>query len=271
MIMSDLWAVLSWWLIIQALGLAVWPLAFRLFRWLPDRGYMFAKPLGLLIVSYLFWLLVSLRLLPNTIVTAIIVFAGVIVGNGWIYRREKTSLLAWLREHRRLVISYELLLAIAVIGWAIFRAHAPDVVTSEKPMELAFLNAINRGATFPPPDPWLSGYNLTYYYFGYVMLSLLQRLSGVGAGVTFSLGNALWFALSAAGAFGVAANLVLLTKRSTLRAAVFTGTLAAIFVTLLGNFEAPLEVLYSAGQGSPVFLRRGLIQIQNVQLPPKCR
>jgi YYY domain-containing protein len=83
------------------------------------------------------------------------------------------------------------------------------------------------------------------------------------------LGNALWFALSAAGAFGVAANLVLLTKRSTLRAAAFTGALAAIFVTLLGNFEAPLEVLFSAGQGSPVFWRQ--LDILDLNQPPPQR
>ncbi len=249
--MSEVWAVLSWWIILQALGLAAWPLAFRLLRWLPDRGYTLAKPIGLLIVSYLFWLLVSLHLLPNTVASVLVVFVILVGGSGWAYRREKTSLLHWLRDRRWLILSYELLFALAFIGWAIFRAHAPDIITGEKPMELAFLNAINRSSTFPPHDPWLSGFNIAYYYFGYVMLSLFQRLSSVNAGVAFSLGNALWFALSAASAFGVAANLVGLTKRSTPRAAVSTGVLAAIFVVLLGNFEAPLEVAYSAGQGSP--------------------
>ena len=90
-IMSDAGAVLSWWVIIQALGLAAWPLAFRLFRWLPDRGYLLTKPLGLMIVSYLFWLCVSLQLLPNTVATVLMVFAIVVLGSGWMYRREKTS------------------------------------------------------------------------------------------------------------------------------------------------------------------------------------
>jgi YYY domain-containing protein len=250
--MSDLWAVLSWWLVIQALGLAVWPLAFRLFRWLPDRGYMFAKPLGLLIVSYLFWLLASLRLLPNTIATLLIVFAGVIAASGWVYRREKMPLLAWLREHRRLVISYELLFAIAFIGWAIFRAHVPDVSTAEKPMEIAFINAIGRSTFFPPQDPWLAGYPIAYYYFGYVMLSLFGKLSGVSAGTLFGLGNAFWFALSAASAFAVVANLVLLTARKVGSAVVF-GTIGAIMLVLLGNLEAPLEVSHALGWASPQF------------------
>ena len=216
--MSDVWAVLSWWLILQVLGLAAWPLAFRLLRWLPDRGYLFAKPLGLLIVSYLLWLGVSLHLLPNTTGSILIVLAVLVVSSVWVARRDRAELVGWLRDQRWLIISYELLFAMAFIGWAIFRAQVPDVATGEKPMELAFLNVLNRSSTFPPPDPWLAGFNIAYYYFGYVMLSVLQRLSGVGAGVTFSLSNALWFALSAASAFGVTANLVLLTRRTARRA-----------------------------------------------------
>ncbi len=269
MIMSDALAILSWWLILQALGWVAWPLAFRLFRWLPDHGYTLAKPFGLLLVSYLSWLGVSLRLLPNTGTTILVAMAILAAGSVLAYRREKNDWLNWLRDQRWLVISYELLFAAAFVGWAIFRAHVPDVVTGEKPMELAFLNAISRATTFPPPDPWLSGFNIAYYYFGYVMMSLLQRLSGAGAGVTFSLSNALWFALSAAGAFGVAANLVLLTKRSARRAAVITGALGAIFLVVLGNFEAPLEVMYSGGQGSPEMWQQ--LDILDLNQPPPPR
>ena len=48
--MSDFLAALSWWVAIQLLGLAAGPLAFRLFRWLPDRGYSLSKGLGVLLV-----------------------------------------------------------------------------------------------------------------------------------------------------------------------------------------------------------------------------
>ena len=38
-----------WWLLVQLLGLAALPVAFRSLRWLPDRGYSFTKSLGLLL------------------------------------------------------------------------------------------------------------------------------------------------------------------------------------------------------------------------------
>src|SRR6266498_1739788 len=56
--------IFIWWLVAQALGLAGMPLAHFVFRALPDRGYAFAKPLGLLLTSYLAWLIAMLGLAP---------------------------------------------------------------------------------------------------------------------------------------------------------------------------------------------------------------
>jgi YYY domain-containing protein len=336
--MSDAIAVLSWWLIIQVFGLAVWPLAARWLRWLPDRGYMLAKPIGLLFVSYGLWILATLGIIENTAGGIMAVLVLVAASSIVAYRRLQSprpqsgqssfQLLGWLRDHRALVIAYEVLFAIALIGWALFRAHNPDLTSTEKPMEFAFFNAIGRSPHFPPPDPWLSGYAIAYYYFGYVMMSLLHQLSGVTAGTAFSLTNAFWFALSAASAFGVVANIVLLSsakkhpersetkskdersetkskdeqsdtkskdeqsdtkskdERSSTatstpltlrsvsaqnaytkgqRAAIVFGTLAAIMLVLMGNFEAYLETLRVSGSGSPQFWTQ--LDILNLNQP----
>ena len=133
-------------------------------------------------------------------------------------------------------------------------------------MELAFFNAIGRSASFPPHDPWLSGYTLAYYYFGYVMMSLLSKLSGVTIGVAFSLSNAMWFALAAASVFGVVANLILLSARKAKAAAIAFGWLGAIMLVLMGNFEAPLEVAHAAGWGTPGFWKH--LDILDLNQPP---
>ncbi|RME48829.1 MAG: hypothetical protein D6791_02360, partial [Chloroflexi bacterium] len=59
-------AFITWYLILEVLGFITLPIAFRLFRWLPDRGYALAKPLGLLLTGYGLWVLVSFRFLRNT-------------------------------------------------------------------------------------------------------------------------------------------------------------------------------------------------------------
>ena len=251
--------ILIWWLVLQIIGLTALPVAFRLFRRLPDRGYAFARPLGLLLTGYFFWLAANLGLLRNTwggILFALIAVAAL----SWLaYRRwpgkGETFLLPWLREHWRLILVVELLFALAFAGWAWLRGFAPDLMTSggEKFMEIAFIKAILRSDTFPPLDPWLSGFGISYYYFGYVMTSLLARFSGVPATSAFTLGIAHLFALTATGAFGVAYNLVSAARRDEKGPAIGYGLLGATFVALMGNLEGLLEAVRSKGLGSEAF------------------
>ena len=93
--------VVIWWVIIQIIGLAALPLGFRLFRHLPDRGYALAKPLGLLLVTYLFWLLAMLGFLRNTagsIVFCLAIIAAVSVYLYYKGRDTGPTLLEFLRS-----------------------------------------------------------------------------------------------------------------------------------------------------------------------------
>ena len=267
--MTDVVAVLIWWLLLQAMGWAAMPLLFRLLRWLPDRGYSVAKPAGLLLGNYALWLLSTLGGLRNTEGGILVSFGLVALLGVGVYRRwdDGPRLREWLRDHRALVVAYELVFLIAFAVWAVFRAHNPDLSTTEKPMEFAFMNAIDRAQAFPPHDPWLSGFSISYYYFGYVMMSTLMKLSAVNSGVAFSLSNALWFALTAAGAFGIAANLAAASKRTARAAVVGAGLLGALFVAVLGNFQGPLEVAHANGVGSAEFWR--WLDIQEINTAPR--
>ncbi len=253
--------ILAWWFVLQLIGLAALPLAFRFFRRLPDRGYAFARPLGLLLVGYVFWLGTSLGVLRNRwsgILLAMIVVAGL----SWLaYRRwlndDGTRLLPWLREHWKLIAVVELIFALSLVGWAWLRGFSPDLMTAggEKFMEIAFINAILRSEAFPPLDPWMSGFAISYYYFGYVMTALLSRFSGVPATSAFTLGIAHLFALTATGAFGVVYNLVQVARQKAgeRRSAVGYGLLGTVFVVLMGNLEGVLEAMRSKGLGSEAF------------------
>ncbi len=252
--------VVVWWLWMQVLGLAALPLAYRFFRRLPDRGYAFARPLGLLLTSYVLWLGASLGFLRNSV--GGVLFSLFLVGAGslvYYWRRrsdEDPGLLVWLRAHGRLVLAVELLFALALALWSLMRAYSPELTTAggEKFMEIMYLNSIGRSDYFPPHDAWLSGYAISYYYFGYVMVALLTLLSGFAAHLTFNVGLALLFALTCTGAFGVVYNLVKGTERAEQAdgvifrptRAISWGLLGTILVAVLGNLEGFLEVLYSA-------------------------
>ena len=62
---------------------------------------------------------------------------------------------------------------------ALLVAYSPDVWNTEKPMDMAFLNAANRADTFPPQDPWLAGADLNYYYLGQLAMAVLVKLTAV--------------------------------------------------------------------------------------------
>ncbi len=283
--------VLLWWILLQIMGLAALPIAFSLFRGLGDRGYAFAKPLGLLLSAYLLWLLASLGFMENSRSAA--AFAVLAIGAlGWGYHvlyRDRASeterLVQVLLRRWRTILAVEVLFASAFLLWAVIRAYNPDIEATEKPMEIAFLNAILRSDRFPPHDPWLSGFAISYYYFGYVMMAMLTRLSGVASGVAFNLGIALLFAMTATGAFGVIYNL-LARGSDTLRedsrdretlgedldrpreaSAIRYGLLGSLFVAGIGNLEGLLELLHSRGLGSDAFWN--WIDVKNLAAAPR--
>ncbi len=248
--------VISWWLIAQVLGLAALPLTWRLFARFSGRGYPFAKALGLLLVAYVLWLGAIFHILPNDVggmVFALAVVAGVswwLGRAGWQRNASgERSLVEWLRANRVLVIATEVLFTVVLVGWSVFRAYNPDIAGTEKPMEFAFINGVLNSRFFPPQDPWLSGYAISYYYFGYVMLGLFIRLSGVDPAVGFNMGVALWYALVMVGAFGVVQMLVEKARASFAGSgdSIRWGLLGALCVGFLGNLEGLLDTAYHRG------------------------
>jgi YYY domain-containing protein len=251
---ADLFAAVRWWAAVTILGLAATPLVLQLLRWLPDRGYAFVKMAGVLLVSYLFWLLSSLGLLGNNHGGILLAMLLVLAASVWSYRRNNGEVREWLRANRRYVLVAELVFALAFFFWAWARAQNPAITGTEKPMEFAFLNAVGRSHTMPPLDPWLSGYAISYYYFGYVMTSLIARLALVAEPLAFNLGLAWLAAGTGLGAFGLVYNLVSATRaKANERPALGLGILSAIALPLAGNMQVLLEFLHANGIGSAAF------------------
>jgi YYY domain-containing protein len=247
-----------WWLMLEGVGLIVLPLAFRLFGHLPDRGYAFAKPLGLVLITYLLWMTGTLGILRNTWGSILFVLLLVAVSSFWLYRRGHAGgeLLAWLRAQRWTVLASEAVFTLAFVLWTAYKAYDPNIAITEKPMEFAFLNAIGRSEAFPAYDPWMSGYGISYYHFGYIMVATLAKFARVPGSFAFNLGIATLFALTANGAFGMIYNMVhaaaCRTPRRALRVAITYGLLAAVMIPLMGNLEGALEFLHANGVGVTV-------------------
>ena len=248
--------LLRFWIILQVFGLIALPLAWRLFAYLPDRGYTFAKALGLLAAGYLLWLGSTFGLLRNTTGGALLAMLFVLGLGLWLGRagwqtdaEGRRPLVEDLRRHWRYVLGVEVFFFLALAAWAFFRAPNPEIPGTEKPKELAFLKRILNTSQFPPRDPWLSGYAISYYYFGYVQLNMLVQLTGVAPSIAFNLGLSSVFALTLIGAFGLVYNLVTSDEShpASPRRGALVGLLGSLFVGLMGNLVGVLEMLHVRG------------------------
>ncbi|MBA3948112.1 MAG: hypothetical protein H0X37_26630 [Herpetosiphonaceae bacterium] len=261
--------ILRWWLVLQVLGLVGLPFSLWLFRRLPDHGISFSKPLGILLTAYGAWILTSIGL--GSFGYGLIVFMALVVaGSGlWACRSARLEVRALLRAHVAWWAWQEGLLIGALLLGLVLRWHSPygvGINHTETNMDFMFLNGILASQAFPPHDPWLAGYPINYYYFGYLLIALLTRLSALPSAITFTLALPTIFALTANGvagivwnAIGLRSNLTPSTVATVAEASaapahvqrlaerpwrrLLCATLAAVFVLLLANQSAAMMYL----------------------------
>lgn len=274
---------ISWYLFTSLLGLISLPIGFRFLPWIRDRGFSILRILGLLIWGFIFWLLASLGILPFDL-GGLLISLGLLAGlSAWaLSGSSKSELRKWLQNQGSLFLAVELLFLGAFAAWAIVRAANPEALGTEKPMELAFINAILRSRTFPPHDPWLSGYAISYYYFGYVLIAMLARICSSAGSTAFNLGSALVFALSACGAYGILYNLLHAAApagkgKDEQDAGAFTphAIWGPVFFLIVSNLLGFLQVLHAGGLFWQKDVNGGLVSrfwtwldIQDLNIPP---
>ena len=259
--------VLAWLLVVELVYLAALPLSIYIFRALPDRGIILARILGLLGVSYVAWIVVSLGWVDFSRTAVVLGFlvlsaASVLV---LVFRWEET--LKFLKERWRLLVGVEALFLVAFLAFIALRAANPDLWHpwrgGEKPMELAYFNAVIRSTTMPPFDPWFSGGYLNYYYWGYFMPAALVRITGILPATAFNLAVPLFFALTVTGAFSLVYNMAQGVRRSLpggagdpaaatvkkprrpsidSKSPVGAGLMGAIFIGVIGNLDGIVQI-----------------------------
>ena len=231
--------LLAWFLILELVGLLALPLTLRTFENLTDRGYVFSKAIGLLVIGWGAWMISSLRIVPFTWWLILLVAILFEVISFFLTRGLWEELKAYVRTNWKLLAAEELGFWLFFGILLFIRFRNPDLwhpgMGGEKPMDLAYLTAITRTPYFPSYDPWFTGGYINYYYFGFVLIATLIHLTGIVPYIAYNLAVPTLFALTARGGFVVAMNFMA-NKQVNVRRLVVIGLCGAMFVAVIGNF-----------------------------------
>lgn len=235
--------ILIWWFLAEILGLISFPLVFRFCRNLPDRGYSISKIMGILLVSYITWML-SIFILDYNLLTILFSSFIVFIFSTYILFHDKIELIKFLKENKRIIFLNEIVFLVFFFLFVTTRMLTPEIKDLEKLADFSFLNGILKSTKIPPLDPWYSGGKIQYYYFGYFITATLTKLSNLPSYITFNLTIGLFYTLLACGLFGIGYNL---TKRFSY------GLITVLVVAILSNGFGIFQIL--------IFLFPGLSNI----------
>ncbi|MFZ3060225.1 MAG: DUF2298 domain-containing protein [Candidatus Methanoperedens sp.] len=221
--------VIIWWLLIELIGFIALPVAGYICSALPDKGYAVSKIMGLLLLTYFSWIITYFGLDYSTFS---VFFSLLLIAAISLIFYKKFG----LDINRHFAIKNELFFTAIFCVFLVIRSFSPDNYweIGEKFMDNAFINSILRSSSFPPTDPWFSGISMNYYYFGYLLVADLIKLTGSLLPVGFNIASAIFFALSSSAVFGIGFGLTRKIKY---------GLVAFVFVLFLGNLVGFMQLL----------------------------
>ncbi len=281
MSLFDTLQLVQWYFTFLVLGIIFFPITSKLFSLFIDKGYLFSKVLGMVLLSYLVFVLGITHILPFSFLTLCIVLAvlaGIIFyANNYF----KFSVKTIVQSHWKLLLFEEALFFLALCFWTVIRGYAPDIHGLEKFMDFGFVNSILRSTYFPPKDMWLPPFSINYYYFGHLITAVLIKLSAVYPPIGYNLMIATLFAFTFTLSFSIGANMYWYgrtkknhhdtidkqeflaetsktaeAKKNRLSIAIiFAGLLSAFLVALCGNLHTiyTLFTPYSTETPAPIW------------------
>lgn len=233
---------IRWYLVLAAVTWGCAPFARWLFGRLPDRGATVARPLALLVIVWPAWFLASVSPVPYTTTVLVSVLAVTTIVSWFLAWRAGWITSDWLTT----LVAVESVSVLAFFGYVLLRGYTPEIIWTEKPMDIAFLTSSAVTSEIPPADPWYSGETINYYYLGYLIHGTIARIAGVPTWVAFNLALATTASMAVVAAGGTAFNIIRAMVNRGI--ALATGVLAAFLVVLAGNMRAPIEVLRNGAE-----------------------
>ncbi len=226
---------LIWYLYLLSIGLIFFPISSLLFKKFWDKGYAFTKIIGIILLSYSFF--ISGFIIPLSRALILLILSIFFLLNLYLIKKKK------IKINIKRIIFIEILFFFSYIFWAYIRGQNPDIHGLEKFMDFGFINSILRARKFPPLDIWLSSTStvtnyINYYYFGHLETAVLIKITEIPSYFGYNSMLATLFGLGVIETFSLSASIIknIVPKIKT-PAIIATGILGAYLTNLAGNLH----------------------------------
>ena len=108
----NLFDIAVWWLVSEITGFVTLPISSYLCRNLSDKGYSVSKPLGLLLVTYISWIISIIS--GYSYISVLLSFVVIAVFSLFIYKK-KGGDRPWLFFDKKYIIKFEIIFLLAFL------------------------------------------------------------------------------------------------------------------------------------------------------------
>ena len=256
---------ITWLLLIEVVGFATFVIFLSIFRTIPDKGYSISKPLGIICLSLVTWLLSISKIIPATEITTMLIFIGLIICSFIVGIIRINTLKQIVKNNWRIISLTELTFLVTYLIFFSIRYFDPGINHTEQPMDFAFLNSSARTITGQPLDPWFHGDTISYYYFGYWIFGTLSKISLIPTVATYNLSLVVIPAMTASSVFALTSILLKFSRLKFDLLTISCSVIASLTAVFMGNLQGFLEFLKINSIGSSSFWQR--VCIDGMQNP----
>lgn len=239
---------MKWWAILLLVGASCLPMTTKLFLSFHDRGYLFAKPIGIALSGYLLWLVSTMKLMKFTAVNGMICVILILLANVFFLlykdKKKKEREPFFTKESVQRMLKEELIFLFLFLIWCYIKGFKAEAYGTEKFMDYGFMTSMMRADYMPPYDLWYQGGVINYYYFGQYLATFLTKISGVSVKLGYNLMLMTIASLSTLLPYSIITNVALqMTEKKKNRKRWLpqvSGILAGLLVSFSSNLHYPI-------------------------------
>jgi len=250
MILTNLFWIISIWVATFIIGVVSWPSTALFFGKLSDRGYSLSKILGLIVITYFLFLSATVKILPLSLTSLILLILIWASFNFFLEYRYKIILKDRRLPNWKRFVLIEIAFLVLILLAAFVRAHQPGILGIERFPDFAFINSLFNARWLPLYDVWYLGGTVNYYYFGHVLAYSLLTISRVPPIAGFFVVVAWMFGLLGINIYRLGRDVLSpliagqkMHRKTKEKAFIFAGILSFFSVSLAGTWHTTLWFL----------------------------